>query len=162
MVVMDQTTRRIIGFGIQVGAVDGVALCRMFLQATVGAGPPAKLSSDNDPLFQFHQWKANLRILEIKEIKSVPYAPTSHPFVERLIGTLRREHFDQVFFRNEVDLERKLNLFKQYFNEERAHSSIEAHTPAEAAGRAPDTPLNLGSFRWKSHCGGLFQLPVAA
>src|SRR5262245_39678967 len=28
----------------------------------------------------------NLRVLEVKEIKTVPYAPVSHPFVERLIG----------------------------------------------------------------------------
>src|SRR2546429_5519378 len=36
-----------------------------------------------------HQWQANLRILEVKEIKTVPYVPLPHPFVERLIGTLR-------------------------------------------------------------------------
>ena len=37
--------------------------------------PPRYLSSDNDPLFRFHQWQANLRILDIEEIKSVPYTP---------------------------------------------------------------------------------------
>lgn len=30
---------------------------------------------DNDPLFKFHPWQANLRILEVNEIKSLPYAP---------------------------------------------------------------------------------------
>jgi putative transposase len=35
-VVMDQYTRRIIGFGVYAGAVDGVALCRMFNQAIAG------------------------------------------------------------------------------------------------------------------------------
>lgn len=29
---------------------------------------------------------ANLRILEVKEVKTVPYVLLSHPFVERLIG----------------------------------------------------------------------------
>ena len=52
---------------------------------------PNFLSSDNDPLYRFHQWQANLRILEVTEIKSVPYV-SSHPFVERLIGTVRREY----------------------------------------------------------------------
>lgn len=33
------------------------------------------LSSDHDPLFRFHQWEANLRILNIKEIKTVPEVP---------------------------------------------------------------------------------------
>jgi hypothetical protein len=37
----------------------------------------------------------NLRILNMKEIKTVPYAPLSHPFVERLIGTIRRECLDR-------------------------------------------------------------------
>jgi putative transposase len=36
LVVMDQYTRRIIGFGIQAGMVDGRALCRMFNQAIRG------------------------------------------------------------------------------------------------------------------------------
>jgi len=49
-----------------------------------------------------------LRILEVDEIKSIPYAPVSHPFVERLIGTIRREFLDQVLIWNAVDLERKL------------------------------------------------------
>ena len=48
---------------------------------------------------------ANLRILDVKEIKSVPYVPISHPFLERLIGTIRREYLDQVLFWNASDLE---------------------------------------------------------
>jgi hypothetical protein len=45
-------------------------------------------------LYLFHQWQANLRILDVEAIKTVPYAPRSHPFVERLIGTIRRECLD--------------------------------------------------------------------
>src|SRR5499427_8290318 len=90
LVVMDQYTRRIIGFGIQRGVVDGLALCRMFKQAIRGAGLPKYVSSDHDPLYRFHQWEAHLRILDITDIKTVPCAPWSHPFVERLIGTIRR------------------------------------------------------------------------
>ena len=44
--------------------------------------------------------RRNLRILEIDEIKTVPHVPRSHPFVERLIGTTRREYLDQVLFWN--------------------------------------------------------------
>ena len=40
LVVMDQFTRRIIGFGTQAGAVDGIALCRMFNHAIAGQGIP--------------------------------------------------------------------------------------------------------------------------
>jgi hypothetical protein len=82
---MDQYTRRIIGFGVHAGSVDGVALCRMFNRAIRGQRWMSKyLSSDNDPLYRFHQWQANLRVLELTEIKSIPYVPLSHPFVERI------------------------------------------------------------------------------
>ena len=91
LVVMDQYTRRIIGFGVHAGMVDGVALCRMFNQAIRGCrAMPKHLSSDHDPLYRFKQWQANLRILQVAEIKTVPYVPLSHPFVERLIETFER------------------------------------------------------------------------
>jgi len=73
-----------------------------------GQGVPRHLSMDHDPLFEAHRWTANLRILEIDEIKTVPHVPLSHPFVERLIGTMRREFLDQVLFWNGRDLERRL------------------------------------------------------
>jgi hypothetical protein len=47
LVVMDQWTRRIVGFGVQRGVVDGVELCRMFNQATDCHTPPTYLSSDH-------------------------------------------------------------------------------------------------------------------
>jgi hypothetical protein len=37
LVVMDQFTRRIIGFGIHAGTIDGSALCRMLQRALRGA-----------------------------------------------------------------------------------------------------------------------------
>jgi len=87
LIVMDQFTRRIVGFGVQLGIVDGSALCRMFQQAIRQQSAPKYLSMDNDPLYRFHQWQANLRVLEVIEIKTVPGVPLSHPFVERLIGS---------------------------------------------------------------------------
>ena len=73
MVAMDQYTRRIIGFGVHAGNVDGPTLCRMFNDATSGQGWPTHISSDNDPLFQYHRWKANLPVLEVEDIKSLPF-----------------------------------------------------------------------------------------
>jgi hypothetical protein len=34
---------------------------------------PRYINSDNDSLSRFHQWQAHLRILEVTEIKSIPY-----------------------------------------------------------------------------------------
>src|SRR5690348_7004652 len=109
LVVMDQFTRRIIGFALHRGVVDGIALCRMFNRAINMQTLPKYLSSDHDPLYRFHQWQANLRILRVTEIKTVPYVPWSHPFVERLIGTIRRECLDRLLFWTATDLEAKLD-----------------------------------------------------
>jgi transposase InsO family protein len=162
LVVMDQFTRRIIGFGVHAGDVDGVALCRMFNKAIARMGVPKYLSTDNDPLFTYHRWLANLRILEIDELKTVPYTPISHPFVERLIGSLRSELLDQIFFWNTVDLERKLRSFQLYFNNSRTHASLDGKTPAEIGGDVVTHPATLRNFTWEKHCGGLYELPVAA
>ena len=50
----------------------------------------------------------------IREIKTAPYVPLSHPFVERLIGTLRRECLDRTLFWTITDLEAKLLDFQHY------------------------------------------------
>ena len=135
LVVMDQYTRQIIGFGVHAGAVDGPSICRMFNRAILGAGSPKYLSSDHDPLFRFHQWRANLRILEVTEVKAVPYLPISHPFVERLIGTIRREYLDFVPFWAARDLERKLLSFKEFNNDQRCHFALDGDTPSEKTGK---------------------------
>ena len=94
MLVMDVFTRRIIGFGVAPACIDGVSVCRMCNGASAGQPRPRHLSTDHDPLFRFHRRLANLRVLEVKQIKSVPCIPVSHPFVERLIGTIRRKCLD--------------------------------------------------------------------
>jgi len=162
MVVMDQCTRRIVGFAVHRGTLDGTAVCRMFGRITSGAVLPDHLSSDNDPLFEFHRWKANLRILEIEEIKTVPYVPISHPFVERLIGTIRREYLDHVPFWNARDLERKLSCFQHYYNRERAHQGIGGKTPESMPDGEARQPARLCNFRWSSYCRDLYKLPIAA
>jgi putative transposase len=136
LVVMDQFTRRVIGFGLHGGIVDGVALCRMFHRAIRGHSLPKHLSSDHDPLYRFHQWQANLRVLEVAEIKTIPYVPLSHPFVERLIGTVRREYLDRTLFWTTADLETKLFDFQHYYNGHRTHAGLDGRLPERVtAGR---------------------------
>ena len=162
VMVMDPYSRRIVGFATQVGDVNGPALCCMFNQAISGAGLPRHLSSDNDPLFTYHRWLANLRILGLDEIKTVPHVPVSHPFIERLIGTIRHEYLDQMLFWNVHDLESKLAEFRDFYNRSRPHASLDGKTPSEITGNQRPEPIALADYRWKRHCRGLFQLPIAA
>ena len=158
LVVMDQYTRRIVGFGIHAGVVDGRALCGMFNYAIRAHSTPTCFSSDHDPLYRFHQWHANLRVLRVTEITSVPYVPMSHPFVERLIGTLRRECLDRMLFWSAADLEQKLSEFQDFYNAHRAHGSLEGRTPDQAR----KDVATLNHYRWEAHCRGLYQTPIAA
>ncbi|MEH6637013.1 MAG: integrase core domain-containing protein [Halioglobus sp.] len=159
MVVMDQYTRRIIGFGVHAGNVDGPALCRMFNHATSGQDRPKYLSSDNDPLFQYHRWKANLRVLDIGETKSLPHVAMSHPFVERLIGSIRRELLDQTLFWTATDLENKPRDYQCYYNQSRTHTGRNGATPVSSEGKKV---IDINNYQWDKHCRGLFELPVAA
>jgi len=152
MVLMDQHTRRIIGFAVHPGNLNGISICMMFNKIISGKNLPRYLSSDNDPILQFHRWKANLRILDIKEIKSLPYVPMSHPFVERLIRICRNELLDQILFWNETDLQRKLDLFQRYFNEHRTHMGLKGQTPCQIAESKKANIIDIKKF----------QLPVAA
>ena len=162
MVVMDQFTRRIIGFAVHAGVLDGPTVCRMFNSIISGSMAPRYLSSDNDPLFLFRQWNANLRILDVVEVKTVPYVPLSHPFVERLIGTVRREYLDQVPFWSARDLERKLMLFKEYYNRDRVHRGLDRAPPDEKGANTDREIAHLDDYRWQKRCRGLYQLPAAA
>lgn len=159
MIVMDQYTRRTIGFSVRAANVDGPTLCRMFSEAARGQGWPHRISTDNDPLFRYHRWKANLRVLEIEEVKSLPYIPMSHPFIERLIGSIRRELLDQTFFWTAADLEIKLRAYQQYYNEHRCHTAHVGATPAESD---REKVIDLNHYQWKMYCRELFQLPLAA
>ena len=134
----------------------------MFNQAVCGQGLPLRLSFDHDPLFQFQRWQANLRVLDIQPVQTVPLVPWSHPFVERLIGTVCREYLDHLVFWNAADLEGKLELYRRYHNGLRVHQGLDGDTPEEKAGSASQESIRLEAYTWKSHCHGLFELPIAA
>ena len=119
----------------------------MFNRAIRGQSLPKYLSSDHDPLYRFHQWQANLRVLEVTEIKTVPYVPLSHPFVERL----RREYLDRILFWTTTDLETKLLDFQHYYNGHRTHAGLDGRTPEPSL----DTGRSPASFRFISMAAAL-------
>ncbi len=165
MLVMDQFTRKIVGVAVFKGALNGPAICQMLNEILSGKHPPKRLSFDHDQLFKYHQWRANLDIYEIDSIQTVPYVPWSHPFIERLIGTLRREYLDNIFFLNGLDLKRKLEKFAIYFNDARPHQSLSALTPNEKSNSDYNKDKINGKnnkVTWKSYCNHQFQVPIAA
>lgn len=163
MVIMDQFTRRIIGFSVHRGPVDGLALCCMFNKIIGNQGfLPKRLSFDHDPLFRYAGWKRNLRIHEILPIRTVVECAVSHPFIERLIKTVRDDYLSYIFFWNARDLERKLQQFLHYYNHYRVHFAHNGKTPGEMARESEITKIDILNYEWNSYCRGLYCLPVAA
>ena len=92
----------------------------------------------------------------------VPEVPRSHPFIERLIGTVRRESWDlSPVLERLGELERKLLHFRDYYNRDRVHASL-GLTPEAQATSTERRLLDLRKYRWECHCRGLYQLPAAA
>jgi hypothetical protein len=161
LVVIDPWTRRIVGFGVHGGVVDGGALCRMFNRASSGHALPTYLRADHDPLYRFHQWQANVRILNVQDIKTVPDVPRSHPVVERLMGTVRRECLDRLLFWTAADLEQKRAEFQPYDHEHRTHAARAGRRPTPSLDPA-DARARLRAYRWQPHCRRRYYTPRAA
>ena len=80
--------------------------------------------------------------------------------MERLIGTIRREYLDRILFWTTADLEAKLIDF---------HITITAIERMRGWKGACRNRLReeryhqlVGSYRWRRHCRGLYQTPIAA
>ena len=58
-----------------------------------------------------------------------PRSPWQNPYVERLIGTLRRECLDHVLIYGERHLRRILTLYSLYYNETRTHLGLGKDAP---------------------------------
>src|SRR6202035_4210677 len=161
LVVMDQFTRRICWFWCS-GRHRGWGGSVPDVPASDSRANNAQLSQHRQrSLYRFHQWQANLRVLEVTEIKTVPYVPFFHPFVERLVGTLRRECLDRALFWTTTDLEAKLLDFQDYYNEHRTHTGCKGRPP-EPGVNVDRSLANLSCYRWQKHCRGLYQTPIAA
>jgi transposase InsO family protein len=92
-----------------------------------------------------------LRSFGTEEILIAPRAPWQNPFVERLIGTLRRECLDHVIVWNERSLRRTLGLFMAYYHEWRPHLSLDKDAPITRAAQLP----GCGAIVQVPHVGGL-------
>ena len=68
----------------------------------------------------------------------------------------------RVPFWNAVDLERKLETFRDYYNGHRVHRALAGLTPVQFAGALSPAPAALDHYGWQRHCRGLFELPIAA
>ncbi|MFK7827865.1 MAG: transposase [Oligoflexales bacterium] len=156
MIVTDQFSREIVGIRTLGKVIQGSRVCHSFnnLISEIGR-QPKYLSTDNDPVFNFHLWQINIEMMNIEQVNSIPGVPTSHPFIERCIGSTRREFLDNTLFWSQNDLDAKLKQFQKYFNESRPHYALGGLTPNGKIWK------HGNCFQFKNYCNGLFSVPMA-
>jgi transposase InsO family protein len=76
-----------------------------------------------------HEFTKQVKDMGIKEVLSAPRSPWQRAYIERLIGTLRRECLDHVIVFNEASLYRHMKSFMAYYHESRVHLSLAKDTP---------------------------------
>ena len=76
--------------------------------------------------------------LGIHDVKIAPQSPWQSPYVERLIGTLRRECLGHVVVLNETHLRSLLRDYLVYYHSARTHLSLEQDAPGPRPVKRPD------------------------
>jgi transposase InsO family protein len=89
---------------------------------------PRYLLRDRDRIFG-DEFRKDVKAMGIKEVLSAPRSPWQRAYVERVIGTMRRECLDHVIVLNEASLYRHVKSFLAYYHESRTHLSLAKDTP---------------------------------
>jgi putative transposase len=74
----------------------------------------------------------------ITEVLSTPRSPWQRAYVERFIGTIRRECLDHVIVLNEASLHRHVKSFLAYYHESRTHLSLAKDAPKPRSVHPPE------------------------
>ena len=107
---------------------------------------PRYLLRDRDAVYGV-AFSSRVQALGIREVKTAPRSPWQNPYVERLIGTLRRECLDHVIVLHETHLCRLLRDYLVYYHSARTHLSLDKDAPEPRPverrdqGRVVETPL---------------------
>ena len=67
--------------------------------------------------------------LHIRQIRIAPRSPWQNPFVERVIGSIRRECTDHIIPFGRRHLLRVLREYVEYYNTSRPHQSLDRNAP---------------------------------
>ena len=98
---------------------------------------PKYLLRDRDAIYG-STFQRRAQSMGIEQVLSAPRSPWQNPFVERLIGTLRRDCLDHVIALNERQLKRVVARYLDYYHDWRTHLSLSMDAPNPRTVHAPD------------------------
>jgi transposase InsO family protein len=119
---------------------------RQLWEAFPWDGAPRYLLRDRDGCYgeEFHE---ATRWLGIREVLTAPQSPWQNPYVERLIGSIRRECLDHVIVLNKTGLRCILKSYFEYYERTRTHLSLEKDAPIPRGGYSLQSSERCWSFR---------------
>jgi transposase InsO family protein len=98
---------------------------------------PRFLLRDRDGIFS-DAFVEQVKAMGIKQVLSTPRSPWQRAYVERMIGTIRRECLDHLIVFNEASLCRHLQAFIGYYHRTRTHLALEKDAPEPRSVQPPD------------------------
>jgi transposase InsO family protein len=111
---------------------------------------PRYLIRDRDCIYGA-RFRNRAKSLGIEEVITAPRSPWQNPYVERLIGSIRRECLNHVIIFNERHLRQQLESYSTYYHEVRTHLSLDKQSPVPRSVEPP----GQGKVVAIPHVGGL-------
>src|ERR1035437_9822336 len=113
---------------------------------------PRYLLRDRDASYG-ERFQKRARAMGITEVVTAPRSPWQNAYVERVIGSIRRECLDHILVINERHLRRVLFSYVDYYHRSRTHLSLDKYCPDAR----PIQPPNCGEVIAIAQVGGLHQ-----
>jgi putative transposase len=108
------------------------------------------LLHDRDCIFGT-KFRADVDAMGIEDVLTAPRSPWQRAYVERVIGSIRRECLNHVIVFNEASLRRTIKSYLAYYHGSRTHLSLDKDTPE----RRTVQPPKLGRVVAFPQVGGL-------
>lgn len=149
LLILSHDRRRVVHFNVT-SSPSAEWTAQQIVQAFPEETAPRYLLRDRDGIYGPY-FRRRVRNLGIKEVLTAARSPWQNPYVERLIGSIRRECLDHVIVLNEQHLRRILRSYFDYYHRSRCHLSLEGDAPEPRAVQGPE----LGRVVELPELGGL-------
>jgi len=135
-VVLSHERRRGVHFGVTEHPTKEWTMQQM-REAFPWDQAPRYLLRDRDAIYG-RDFADITRDMGMEEVLTAPRSPWQNPFVERLVGSIRRECLDQVIVWNERSLRRTLQSYFAYYQRSRTHLALAKDTPEPRTVEPPE------------------------